>query len=158
MNTMEPEKISEEVNNEDPRQKLTWDGYIKPKSPTFANASGSALAAGYTESYAKKIAQMPWFKAKERRMNMLPKAEKVLSNALEMKTTDDKGNEKADLVRVATDVAKFIAKTIGKDEGYSERTEITGKGGSPIVFMPVELIEKYKLTNGENQMTDIATQ
>lgn len=77
---------------------------------------------------------------------MLSRAERVLKKALIMKTADpDTGKEQADLLRIQTDVAKHITKTLGKDEGYSERSEVTGKDGSPIVFMPTELLEKYSI-------------
>lgn len=35
--------------------------------------------------------------------------------------------------RVGADVSKFIAKTLGKNEGYSERTELTGKDGEKLI-------------------------
>lgn len=56
-----------------------------------------------------------------RRKRMLSKAEARLETALD---SDDE--------RVSVDVAKFIAKTQGKDEGYSDRTEHTGKDGEQI--------------------------
>lgn len=44
----------------DPRQLAFISGYQDPASPTFGNAFQSALAAGYSESYAKNITiQMP---------------------------------------------------------------------------------------------------
>jgi hypothetical protein len=67
-----------------------------------------------------------------------------------MVTLDIEGNEQADLLRVQTDVAKFIAKTQGKDDGYSERNEMTGANGEQIVFLPVELMDKYKLKQQED--------
>ena len=38
----------------DPRQKMCWDLYIDPNSPTFGNAYRSALQAGYEENTARK--------------------------------------------------------------------------------------------------------
>lgn len=129
----------------DPRQKVFWDNYVNPKSEWFSNAYRSALAAGYTDWYAMSITGRRFFKEKLRRMNFLGKAEKVLDKTLDMDTTDEKGREQADLLRVQTDVAKHITKTLGKDEGYAERSEVTGKDGQGIIFMPMELISKYQL-------------
>lgn len=129
----------------DPQQKLTWDAYTNPKSKTFGQAKASAMANGYSESYARTITTRGWFKNRMLRMNLLGKAEKVLDKTLDTDSTDEKGREKADLLRVKVDAAKFVAKTLGKDEGYSERSEITGANGQPIVFMPAELMDKYNI-------------
>lgn len=136
----------EEVPILDIRQKLCWDNYAKPTSKTFGNATRSAIAAGYMKSTARNITSTPWFSERLLRLNMLGRAEKVLKKALVMNTQDAEGKEQAELLRIQTDVAKHVTKTLGKDEGYSERSELTGKDGSPIVFMPAELLEKYSLT------------
>ena len=39
--------------------------------------------------------------------------------------------------RVKGDMTKFVAKTLGKDEGYSERTEHTGKDGKDLIPKPI---------------------
>ena len=57
---------------------------------------------------------------------MLNKAEKRLEKLIESKDE-----------RVAADVSKFIAKTQGKNEGYSERTELTGKDGEDLIPKPL---------------------
>lgn len=133
-------------NKLDPRQRLTWDNYINQVKPlTFGNAYASALSAGYAESYSRNICNQRWFKDKMRRTHLLGKAEKVLDKVLDMDTKDYlTGMEKGDLVRVQADTAKHITKTLGKDEGYSERTENVG-GGNNIVFLPQELINKFNL-------------
>ena len=48
----------------DPRQKMCWDLYIDPNSPTFGNAYRSALQAGYEENTAAVITTLNWFKEK----------------------------------------------------------------------------------------------
>lgn len=128
-----------------PRQKACWGFYTDPKSETFGNGIQSALKAGYPRSSAKQITVQTWFTDRILRLNLLGKAEKVLDKTLTMETMDEKGKEQADLLRIQNDTAKFVAKTLGKDEGYSERSELTGKDGSPIVFMPPQLLEKYGL-------------
>jgi hypothetical protein len=133
----------------DIRQKKTWDGYVDPRSPTYGKAMPSAIAAGYSDGYAHNITSQRWFRDKLRRLNMLGRAERVLKKTLIMNTKDGAGKEQADLLRIQVDAAKHITKTLGKDEGYSERSEVTGKDGAPIIFMPTELMDKYTLPSGE---------
>lgn len=37
--------------------------------------------------------------------------------------------------RIKTSNLQFALKTLGKDKGYSERTELTGKDGTPVNFV-----------------------
>lgn len=120
----------------DPRQKLCWDFYVNPNSETFGNGLQSAIKAGYEEGTANQITTFPWFVDRLRRLNMLEKAEKVLDKTLEMKSTNDEGVVQVDLLRVQTDVAKHLTKTLGK-EHYSERTEMTGKDGEKLLPTPI---------------------
>jgi hypothetical protein len=98
--------------------------YNDPKSQTFGNAKQSAIQAGYSEEYADNITSLlpDWLsEALKKRKRMLAKAEDRLERLID---SEDE--------RVAADVSKFIAKTQGKDEGYSERTEHTGKDGKDL--------------------------
>lgn len=129
-----------------PQRKMCWDKYTNPNSTTFSNASASARAAGYSPTFARIVMQQDWFKQKKLKLNLLGKSEKVLDKVLSIvDTMDEKGQERADLLRVQVDAAKHVTKTLGKDEGWSERQEVTGAGGEPIVFLPAELIQKYDL-------------
>ena len=116
----------------DVRRQKFWEMYTNPKSKTFSNAYQSAQRAGYSENYAAIITTKPFFLEKMRRMGLLNKAEKVLDKTLTMDTKDVSGREQADLLRIQVDAAKHITKTLGKDEGYSERNELTGKNGEEI--------------------------
>jgi hypothetical protein len=145
---MKNEETALDVENRlDPRQKLCWDYYIDQKNPTFSNAYASAVKAGYTHDYSTNITCAKWFRHKVRRTSLLGKAEKVLNKALTAETMNDKGMEDAALLRVQVDAAKHITKTLGKDEGYSERSEVTG--GNSVVFLPQELINKFNLGKPE---------
>jgi len=112
----------------DPRQLACWNFYIDPKSATFGNGTQSAIKAGYEPDYADQITTVDWFKGKVRRLNMLGKAEKILEKALDYETDsigdDGKTKVQVDLLRVQTDVAKTVATTLGKDEGYSSKIQI----------------------------------
>lgn len=137
------------------QQKLCWTKYTDPKSDTFGNAYQSALAAKYADGYASSITTQDWFKNRLMRTNLVNKAERVLNKTLDIETIDEKGKEDAALLRVQNDSAKFVLKTLAKDEGYNERTEITGANGQPIVFMPMELMEKYGMESSEVVAEDI---
>ena len=133
-----------------PQRKMCWDNYTNPKSKTFSNASASARAAGFSPTYARIVMTREWWKQRKLKLNLLGKSEKVLDKVLSIEETrDEKGQERADLLRVQVDAAKHVTKTLGKDEGWSERQEITGAGGEPVVFLPAELIEKYDLSDKE---------
>jgi hypothetical protein len=142
-------KATERENRLDPRQKLTWQYYIDPASETFSNAYKSSLKAGYSPNYANQITTSPWFKDKVRRTHLLGKAEKVIDRTFDMDDLDENGKPKADMVRVKADLAKHITKTLGKDEGYSEKNEIVGAGNN-VVFLPQELIEKFNLKDSKD--------
>lgn len=119
----------------DPREQTCWDLYVESIAQGRENAYQSAIEAGYEESSAKKITVTRWFterKEKLRRRDILSKAERVLEKTLEMKVETNEGKIQPDLLRIQTDVAKFYAKTQGKDDGYSERTELTQKDGKDL--------------------------
>lgn len=99
--------------------------YNDPESETFSNAKQSALKAGYSEEYAKNMTgQLPdWLSDNiSRRRRLLNKAESNLETLLDSKDE-----------RVKGDMTKFVAKTLGKDVGYSERHEHTGKDGKDLI-------------------------
>jgi phage terminase small subunit len=129
----------------DPRQNLCWKYYINPTSETFGNGTQSAIKAGYEPDYADQITTTEWFKGKVRRLNMLNKAEVVLEEMLtmpvgRMNLKDKMGEEEevvttdTGLVKIKQDTAKFLAERLGKNEGYTIRTEHTGKDGDPIAL------------------------
>ena len=121
------------ANNEDPREQVMWDFYIQTVKAGSPNALQSAIKAGYTEKYARQITMQDWFVERCRtlkRKKMVDKAERVLRKI--MSYEDKNGGEKIDtnLLRIKSDVAKFIATTQGKDKGYTTKTEVdhTTKG------------------------------
>lgn len=63
---------------------------------------------------------------------MLDQAEKALQEGLTLDWVDKEGKPVPSLLSIKMDVAKFLAKTQGKNEGYSERHEHTGKDGAPL--------------------------
>ena len=116
----------------DPREQVCWDIYV---TKGLQNAYESAVEAGYSEDHSRNITLQGWFKervSRLKRKDMLSKAEKVLEKTLNYSTEDEEGKVKVDLLRVQTDVAKTVVTTLGKDEGYSTRNEITAKDGEAL--------------------------
>lgn len=126
----------------DPREQIMWEIYVSKLVKGIDNAYESAIEAGYEETTAKNITLTGWYKerkAKLRRKDMLTKSEKVLDRTLDMVTVNEKGFEDPQLLKIQVDVAKTIVSTLGKEEGYSTRQEVTGKDGKDlkISFDPV---------------------
>lgn len=149
--TKKTNKKGEDLNEEfflDPRMDKAWIGYTNPKSPTFGNAKRSAINAGYSESYANLITTRDVWLGKVRRSRLFGKAEKVLEETLDMETNlpligmfgpiiDKKTkqpilqqNDK--LLNIKQNSAKFVTERLGKKEGYSTRTELTGADGAAL--------------------------
>jgi len=104
----------------DKRQQDFLVNYFSPDSASYLNAYRSAIACGYRDEYAQNItAQMPkWLSEQlEYKDRIVFKAKRRLEEFID---------EKADK-RVASDMVKFTLKTLGKDEGFSERTETVNK-------------------------------
>lgn len=133
-----------------PRQAEFIKLWINPKSETFGNAYASAIKAGFSEQYAKLITtrECKWMdEANRRRIRMLDKAEGNLESITDI------GTEDTETLKVVADVSKFIAKTLGKDNGWSDRTELTGKGGTPIAVTGIN----YIIPDGNHAETDDKT-
>lgn len=126
---------------EDPRQSLFWNLYNDYASETFSNAYQSAQKAGYTEAYSATITTQEWFCEKVRRNKLIGKSERILDRTLDLSIETDEGKILPDIVRIQVDVAKHVTKTLGKDLGYSDRTEHTGKDGKDLPT-PIISIER----------------
>lgn len=132
----------------DPRQKLCWDSYINPKSETFGNAYQSAQKAGYEESYAATIYDTEWFREKVRRMNMLQKSEKNLQEVQDLPIKDEEGKVIADVLRERNKIDMFVTERLGKNEGYSTRSELTGADGKDL---PVPILNNVFSDNSNKE-------
>ena len=129
-----PNGANETTN--DPRQEVMWSVYVRNIAKGIENAYEAAIEAGYSEDHSRNITMQGWFKekkAKLKRKDMLSKSEKVLDETLEMDTTDKEGRIDPQLHKIKVDVAKTIVSTLGKDEGYSTRSELTGKNGENLI-------------------------
>lgn len=117
----------------DLRQDIAWDNYVDPRSSTFNNASQSALKAGYTPSTAKNIMLEKWWINKvEMLIEMLPRAEEVIMEDLNLNTTlkyyDKKGKTLIEVVdpklrRIRQEASFFVAETVGRRK-YHKKMEL----------------------------------
>jgi hypothetical protein len=127
-----------------PQQELFLSLYTNPKSETFSNALQSALKAGYAQEYAESITyQLPdWLSENLGKMTLLHKAEKVMNKTLDLEAVDEKGKTDNQLLAIQNKTAHFVAETLGKNTGYSKRTELTGKDGEKLSIQFAEVFKK----------------
>lgn len=133
----------------DPREQIMWDIYISKLTKGIENAKQSAIEAGYSEEHSDNITLQGWFKGRKdklKRKEILSKAEKILDKTLSYTTEDAEGKVKTDLLRIQTDVAKHVTSTLGKDQGYSNRTEMTGPDGDKLELGVVILPQRNENT------------
>lgn len=125
------------------RKQKCWDLYVKSVRSGVPNAKGAAIAAGFSENTAINIGNQKWFKEKKdklRRSKMMSNAERNISRILnmsysKMKILEDGTEEETvdkDVLRVVADMSKTVVTHLGKDDGWSTKTEIAGKMDSEI--------------------------
>jgi len=127
----------------DPRQADFLNHYLNPDSDNFSNAYDSALAAGYTEEYAKNI------------LNLYPKwlsesisdaylREEVQNNIRKAVTGEHEEIVKEFGKNVKWEATVLGAKGLLKNK-YSERSEVTGKGGGPVQYEDLSQLSDEEL-------------
>lgn len=117
-----------------PQQELFLERYTNPKSPTFGNATQSALEAKYSKEYADNITSlMPdWLSEYMGDMRRLKKAEKNLTEVQEIDIINEGGKPDPQLIEKRTKVDMFLAERLDKNK-YSTRQEVTGKDGKDLI-------------------------
>ena len=86
---------------------------------------------------------------------MVSKAERNLDNILDENYKNDEGKIIPEVAKIVVDVSKTIVKTLGKDEGYTEKTEtdITS-GGNPInIIIPKAVSDTFEINETPNKET-----
>lgn len=129
----------------DDREQRCWDLYLKSILAGTPNATKAARDAGYSADHSRNITLQGWFKERLEDLQdreMLSKAEKKFQETLDYNPVDEAGKIDAPLLRVQTDVSKFLAETLGKKK-YSKRTELTGPEGE-LLFPNTETKTKSK--------------
>ena len=128
-----PELRNKNQSNE--RREKCWEYYMKTVRDGNPNARASALKAGFALNTAINIGNIKWFKDKKdklRRSKMMTNAERNIARILNLGLTRIKqledGSEievfDADKARIVADMSKLIVTTLGKDEGYSSKSEV----------------------------------
>lgn len=123
-----------------PQQQEFLKNYLNPKSKTWGNALQSAIEAGYTEEYAKVMISrdLDWLSENVKKNNLVVKAEKNLEMALEGVLDDPEKGAKV----IQWKATELTLKTQGKELGYTERTELTGKDGKELKISFDQIFEK----------------
>ena len=118
----------------DPQKTAFLKYFLDPKSPTWGNYYQSGIKAGYDDDYARNLKnQMPdWLRDNLDKSRLVQKAEKNLELALDG-GLDDAEKGKKEIQWKATEMT---LKTLRKED-YSERTELTGKGGGAIAVQSI---------------------
>ena len=122
-------------NQDNNRREKCWNYYLKTVRDGNPSANAAAKEAGFSPNTAMNIGKMRWFKDKKdklRRSKMMNNAEKNIARILNMGYTEMKqmegGEEKEitniDKLRIVADMSKTIVTTLGKDLGYSNKTEV----------------------------------
>jgi hypothetical protein len=124
----------------DPRQELFLKEYLNPQSPLWGNALQSALKAGYSQEYSESITSlMPdWLSERLGKSKLVQKAEKNLEMALDGVLDDPEKGAKV----IQWKATEMALKTQGKELGYTERTELTGKDGKDLKISFDPIFEK----------------
>lgn len=146
---------------EDPRQDLFWNLYMEGLLNKQPCIKAAGLKAGYSPSSSGRISQTLWFKNKKKALkkgSMYRNAVQNLDDVMKLKymgtkvkkeTGEEEDTVDIDRAKLVIDVSKAVVKSLGKDDGWSERSEVTGKDGSPLVIMPSELITAFDLGDGK---------
>jgi len=134
-------KSPAETKNYTPQQIDFAMRYYIPTSKTYGNAYASAMAAKYSENYAKNITDkdVAWLQEivvdivgkPTDKKNLVAKAKKILEKTLD-------GED----IKLAQDTAKFVAKT---DPEFSEKHDVTTGGDSLSPYNALTTEELRKL-------------
>lgn len=152
---MDPKLRSPHGRVPDVRSIQCWENYVEGLMQGRPNAYKAAVDAGYSPKTAININRFGWFKKKKEKLlrsTMMTKAEENLSKIINMKYSKMKiidGEETEvidkDVLRVVADMSKLLVTTLGKDVGYSSKTEITGKVGGDIKINSVSYADPKQI-------------
>lgn len=78
---------------------------------------------------------------------LIKKSEKLSEEILDIIHIDEKGKVDTDILRVKQKESEFVRGTLGKDEGYSTRSELTAKDGKDLIPETLTQEDKEKLNS-----------
>ncbi len=128
------------------RREKCWELYLKSIREGNPSAVQAARDAGFAENSAKNIKGMAWFKEKNdklRRSKAMNNAEKNIAKILNLGLTKIRKNEDGteeevfdpERAKIVADMSKMIVTTLGKDLGYSTKSEVK------VTALPVPILE-----------------
>lgn len=115
------------------------DGNDLRETAKVCEISESTLYTWHSDNYLNLADKIEGW----RRDRKLMLAEKNLEAILSIGVNDKES------LRVVADMSKFTAETLGKDKGYSKRSELTGKNGEELTPVLVQFIDS-KQDDGES--------
>lgn len=152
---MDPKLRSPGGRVPDVRSIQCWENYVESWMQGRPNAYRAAIDAGYSPKTAININRFGWFKKKKEKLlrsSMMTKAEENLAKILgmnysKMKIVDGEEVEVVDkdVLRIVADMSKTVVTTLGKDVGYSTKTEVTGKMGGEIKINSVSYADPLQV-------------
>lgn len=124
-----------------PQQEQFLALYLSPDSDIYGNARQCALASGYSNDYADNIMHfMPeWLSENMGDSEILEKAIKNVKDALDGKLDDHFGAK-----NIKWKATEMTLKGLQKNK-WSERKEVTGEGGKPLLAPTISEEEKERL-------------
>lgn len=151
-------------NKDNNRREMCWNLYLKTVRDGNPNAKASALAAGFSENTAVNIRGMKWFKDRNdklRRSKMFTNAERNIARIMNLgltriKKLEDGSTEEvfdAEKARIVADMSKLIVTTLGKDEGWSTKTEFKVTT-LPTPIMELEAMDITPKLEESNEVTE----
>ncbi len=151
-------------NQSNERRELCWKYYLETVRDGNPDGKNSALKAGFAPNTAVNIGNLGWFKKKKdklRQSKMMTNSERNLARFVNMKITklkqleDGSTEEVFDIekAKLVADISKFILSTIGKDKGYSQKTEVKVTA-MPVPIMQLDAIDIIPTLIDEPNITD----
>jgi hypothetical protein len=151
-------------NKDNNRRELCWKYYLETVRDGNPSARASAIRAGFSENTAINIGNIKWFKDKKdklRQSKMMTNSERNLARFVNMSITklkkleDGTEEEVFDIekAKLVADISKFILSTIGKDKGYSSKTEVKVTA-IPVPIMQLDAMDITPLINEPNEVTE----
>ena len=102
----------------------------------------STLYTWHSDNYLKLYDKIDGWKRDRKLILAVNNIEDILKMGVNDKET----------IKVVSDMSKFVAETLGKDN-YSKRNELTGKDGDPIAVSGFNYIKPNENDNTNNQAT-----
>lgn len=151
-------------NQSNERREKCWELYMKSVRDGNPSAMQAAKDAGFSDNTAMNIKKMRWFKDREdklRRSKMMTNAEKNIARLLNLgltriKKLEDGSTEEvfdAEKARIVADMSKLIVTTLGKDEGWSTKSELKVTA-LPTPIMSLEATDITPQLEEPNEVTE----